>query len=165
MHYSSHYDSPLGQILLAEDGAGLIGLWFAGQKYFAQGLPENPEEKETPLLAETKRWLTIYFSGRNPEYSIPLHFIGTSFQVKVWNVLRSIPYGKTATYGEIAEQISGSGQTASFLARAVGNAVGHNPISILVPCHRVIGKNGRLVGYAGGLERKRKLLDLEKFQL
>ena len=116
-------------------------------------------------MAETKRWLTIYFSGRNPEYSIPLHFIGTSFQVKVWNALRSIPYGKTATYGEIAEQISGSGQTASSLARAVGNAVGHNPISILVPCHRVIGKNGRLAGYAGGLERKRKLLDLEKSQL
>ena len=166
-----HYESPLGGILLAADEIGLTGLWFEGQKYYAAGMPgtEN-EERDLPVFRETQRWLDIYFSGREPDFMPAVHLIGTDFQVRVWELLSQIPYGKTVTYGEIARRLpageggseagrTGTGRTS---ARAVGGAVGHNKISIIIPCHRVVGAGGSLTGYAGGIERKRKLLELEK---
>ena len=154
MQYTSRYASPLGSILLAADDIGLVGLWFEGQKYFANGLEKTHEEKEIPLFAKVKRWLDVYFSGQQPQFTVPLHFIGSDFQKEVWELLCTIPYGQTTTYGAIAKQ--------QMSAQAVGGAVGHNKISIIVPCHRVVGKNGSLTGYAGGIDKKAELLRLEK---
>ncbi|MDD6442477.1 MAG: methylated-DNA--[protein]-cysteine S-methyltransferase [bacterium] len=162
MQYISHYHSPIGDILLAADDIGLTGLWFEGQKYFALHLDKEHQEKDLPVFTETKRWLDIYFSGKEPDFTVPLHFMGTDFQKEVWEILCSIPYGKTMTYGEIAEKIAFKRGLKHMSAQAVGGAVGHNPISILVPCHRVIGSNGNLTGYAGGIDKKIKLLTLEK---
>ena len=162
MQYISHYSSPLGRILLAADGIGLTGLWFEGQKYFARCLDREHTEKEIPLFEMTRRWLDLYFSGREPDFSVPLHAAGTAFQKEVWEILCSIPYGQTMTYGGIARQLAAKRGVPRMSAQAVGGAVGHNPISILVPCHRVVGANGSLTGYAGGIDRKIKLLTLEK---
>ena len=162
MQYINHYESPLGRILLAADEAGLTGLWFEGQKYFARSLQKEQEEKETPIFEQAKRWLDLYFSGKEPDISVPLHLLGTDFQKKVWEILRTIPYGHTMTYGEIARQLAAENGSSRMSAQAVGGAVGRNPISILVPCHRVVGASGSLTGYAGGLDRKVKLLTLEK---
>ena len=158
------YSSPLGKILLAADEIGVCGLWFDGQKYFAPGLPEVREEVETDLLAEARRWLDLYFSGREPAFSVPLHLIGTEFQRLVWELLRSIPYGETTTYGALSTAVAARLGRSSMSAQAVGSAVGHNPVSLLVPCHRVVGADGSLTGYAGGMERKLALLKLEKAQ-
>ena len=165
MQYISHYQSPLGGILLAADDTGLTGLWFEGQKYFALYLDKEHEEKEIPLFNEAKRWLDIYFSGKEPDFTLPLHFTGTEFQNEVWEILYSIPYGKTMTYGEIAAQIAARRGISHMSAQAVGGAVGHNEISIIVPCHRVVGANGSLTGYAGGIEKKIALLELEKVDI
>ena len=162
MQYISHYQSPIGNILLAADDMGLTGLWFDGQKYFSHGLDKEHEEKELPLFRKVNYWLDIYFSGKEPDFTIPLHFIGTAFQKDVWKILCSIPYGHTMTYGEIANQISSQNGSSRMSAQAVGGAVGHNEISIIVPCHRVVGTNGSLTGYAGGIDKKVKLLTLEK---
>lgn len=161
MQYTSHYASPLGGILLAADGAGLTGLWFEGQKHFARRLEDAHEEREIPLFRDVKRWLDQYFSGWEPDFMPPLHLIGTAFEREVWDILRAVPYGSTTTYGEIAAQLARQRGLAHMSAQAVGGAVGHNPISIIVPCHRVLGADGSLTGYAGGLERKRSLLALE----
>lgn len=165
MQYISHYPSPLGNILLAADEIGLTGLWFEGQKYFAYHLDKEHQEKELPVFTEAKHWLDVYFSGTEPNFTVPLHFIGTDFQKEVWNILCSIPYGKTMTYGEIAQQIASNRGLKHMSAQAVGGAVGHNAISIIVPCHRVIGSDGDLTGYAGGINRKQKLLELEKCEV
>ena len=165
MQYISHYQSPLGGILLAADDTGLTGLWFEGQKYFALYLDKEHEEKEIPLFNEAKRWLDIYFSGKEPDFTLPLHFTGTEFQNEVWEILYSIPYGKTMTYGEIAGQIAARRGISHMSAQAVGGAVGHNEISIIVPCHRVVGANGSLTGYAGGIEKKIALLEQEKVDI
>ena len=162
MQYTSRYRSPLGEMLLAADEAGVTGLWFARQKYFALHLDKEQEEKEIPLFGAAKRWLDVYFSGREPDFTVPLHFTGTAFQNEVWQILCTIPYGRTATYGEIAKQLAARKGLPHMSAQAVGGAVGHNPISILVPCHRVVGAGGSLTGYAGGLQRKRRLLALEQ---
>ena len=162
MQYINHYHSPIGDILLAADDIGLTGLWFEGQKYFALHLNQEHQEKDLSVFTEAKRWLDIYFSGKEPDFTVPLHFIGTDFQKDVWKILCSIPYGKTMTYGEIAEIIALKRGLKHMSAQAVGGAVGHNPISILVPCHRVIGSNGSLTGYAGGIDKKNKLLTLER---
>lgn len=162
MQYTSRYASPLGSILLAADDIGLVGLWFEGQKYFANGLEKTHEEKELPLFAKVKRWLDIYFSGQQPQFTVPLHFIGTAFQKEVWELLCTIPYGQTTTYGAIAKQLAAKRGLPQMSAQAVGGAVGHNKISIIVPCHRVVGKNGSLTGYAGGIDKKAELLRLEK---
>lgn len=162
MQYTARYHSPIGDILLAADDIGLTGLWFEGQKYFALSLDTEREEREIPLFERTKSWLDIYFSGKEPEFAVPLHFIGTEFQKDVWKILCSIPYGQTMTYGGIAKQIAAERGLPRMSAQAVGGAVGHNGISIIVPCHRVVGTNGSLTGYAGGIEKKVKLLTLEK---
>ena len=157
-----HYESPLGGVLLAADEIGLTGLWFDGQKYFARGLPADRVERETPALLEAKRWLDIYFSGKEPDFTPPLHPIGSAFRQSVWEILLQIPYGKTTTYGEIARQLSEKMGLSRMSAQAVGGAVGHNKIAIIIPCHRVVGTNGSLTGYAGGIDKKGKLLELEQ---
>ena len=162
MHYINHYHSPLGTILLAADDTGLTGLWFEGQKYFAQGLDKETEEKELSVFQATRRWLDVYFTGQAPDFQVPLHFQGTTFQKEVWKILLSIPYGETTTYGAIAKQLAAKRGLPHLSAQAVGSAVGHNKISIIVPCHRVIGADGSLTGYAGGIWRKEKLLALEQ---
>ena len=156
-----HYESPLGGITLAGDENGLTGLWFDGQAHFAETLSENYEVKMLPVFAEAERWLDRYFSGGIPDFTPALNLQGTLFRCLVWKFLLTIPYGRTVTYREIAERLAAqTGRTVS--ARAVGGAVGHNPISLIVPCHRVIGTDGSLTGYAGGLDRKIKLLRLEQ---
>lgn len=165
MQYISHYHSPIGDILLAADHIGLTGLWFEGQKYFALYLDKEHQEKELPILEQAKKWLDIYFSGKEPDFKVPLHFIGTDFQREVWEILSSIPYGQTTTYGEIAKQLAAKKGLAHMSAQAVGGAVGRNEISIIIPCHRVVGTNGSLTGYAGGIDKKVKLLTLEKVNM
>ncbi len=162
MQYTSKYKSPLGDILLAADEIGLTGLWFEGQKHFALYLDKDHVEKELPIFKKAKRWLDIYFCGKEPNFALPLHFIGTPFQNEVWKILYSIPYGKTMTYGEIAKVLAVRRGIKQMSAQAVGGAVGRNEISIIVPCHRVVGANGTLTGYAGGLDKKIALLSLEK---
>ncbi len=161
MQYTTTYQSPLGEILLAADEIGLTGLWFDGEKYYAWNLDENHEEKEVPVFQEAKRWLDIYFSGREPDFMPPMHMLGTAFQKEVWEILRTIPYGETTTYGGIAAKIAKKRGLTRMSAQAVGNAVGRNELSILIPCHRVVGTNGSLTGYAGGLDKKTALLKLE----
>ena len=161
MDYINHDSSPLGELILASDGETLTGLWFAGQKYDGSTLAPEHEEKDLPVFDETRRWLDAYFTGKDPGFTPPLRLRGTDFRKAVWKVLLTIPYGKTTTYGEIAAQIARE-TGGSVSARAVGGAVGHNPISLIVPCHRVVGVNGSLTGYAGGVERKEKLLEMEQ---
>lgn len=155
------YDSPLGGILLAADDLGLTSLWFDGEKYFGSNLPAEPVRQETDILTETKRWLDMYFSGREPDFLPPLHPIGSPFRRAVWDLLLQIPYGQTTTYGALARQLAAQQGRATMSAQAVGGAVGHNEISILIPCHRVVGTNGSLTGYAGGVDKKERLLTLE----
>ena len=161
MTFIQHYRSPLGGILLAADEVRLTGLWFDGEKYFADNLPARHTVGETPTLAETKRWLDIYFTGREPGFLPPLHPIGSAFRQSVWELLLRIPYGQTTTYGEIAQELAAKRGLARISAQAVGGAVGHNEISILIPCHRVVGMSGSLTGYASGISKKAKLLELE----
>lgn len=166
MQYTQHYLSPMGEVLLASDGIGLTGLWFVErQKYFAQTLEKEYEEKGLPLFETVKSWLDCYFSGKEPDFTPTLHFTGTEFQKEMQKILCTIPYGQTITYGEIAAVMAKKRGQKRLSARAVGSAVGHNPISIIVPCHRVIGANGCMTGYAGGIDRKIKLLELEQFNI
>lgn len=154
--------SPLGRIYLAADALGVTGLWFEGQKYFPPGLAETGAA--LPALEEARRWLEIYFSGREPDFLPPLHPTGTAFQLEVWRLLREIPYGQTVTYGALARRLAARRGLAHMSAQAVGGAVGRNRISLLIPCHRVVGAGGTLTGYAGGLARKAALLRLEGAQ-
>ena len=160
--YTSYYRSPLGDMLLAADDIGLTGIWFVGQKYFAPNLPKDVEEKKTDILKEAIRWLDLYFAGKKPDFTPPLHPQGTTFRQMVWKVLLTIPYGETRTYGELAKEIAKGKNIPTMSAQAIGGAVGHNPISIIIPCHRVVGAKGELTGYAGGIEKKAALLELEK---
>ena len=155
------YASPVGGILLAADEIGLTGLWFEGEKFFADKLPAKHEEKESPTLAAAKRWLDIYFKGKEPDFTPPLHPVGSAFRMKVWDILLQIPYGQTVAYGWIARRLAVQEGLARMSARAVGGAVGRNEISIIIPCHRVVGTSGSLTGYAGGLDRKIALLKTE----
>ena len=156
------YESPLGRMLLAADGDGLTGAWFYGQRYFARGLEgaeknaERGASFDSPVLLAARHWLDAYFAGGRPDVAdVPLTPRGTAFQRRVWDALLAIPYGETRTYGELAAELGSS-------PRAVGTAVGKNPISVIVPCHRVLGADGSLTGYAGGLARKQALLKLEQ---
>ena len=161
MQYIHHYNSPLGGITEASDGDNLIGLWFDGQKYFADTLGSYHEEKELPIFKQTDKWLDIYFSGNDPDFTPPLGIKTSAFRKSVWEIMLTIPYGKTMTYGEIAEKLANDLGTGRMSAQAVGGAVGHNSISLIIPCHRVVGKNGSLTGYAGGIEKKKALLEME----
>lgn len=165
MMYTLHYDSPLGGILLAADEVGLTGLWFDGEKYFADTLDPEHKAQETPILREAKRWLDVYFRGQEPDFTPPLHPIGSPFRQEVWALLLQIPYGQTMTYGALAKQLAAMHGLSRMSAQAVGGAVGHNEISIIIPCHRVVGTNGSLTGYAGGIDKKAKLLTLEKIRM
>ena len=147
--------------MLAADETGLRGLWFDGQKYFARDLSAERIEQNTPALTEAKRWLDIYFAGKEPDFLPPLHPTGSAFRRRVWDLLLRIPYGQTVTYGQLAQQLAAQQDLAHMSAQAVGGAVGHNAISIIIPCHRVVGTGGNLTGYAGGIDRKVQLLTLE----
>lgn len=157
MYYKTYYSSPLGNILLVGDENNLCGLWFLGQKYFAAKFGDNmPENNNLDIFKSAKKWLDRYFGGQKPNLKeLSLAPQGTEFQKKVWKILCEIPYGSVVTYGDIAKNLN------MRSAQAVGGAVGHNPISIIIPCHRVIGANKSLTGYAGGVDKKLKLLELE----
>lgn len=161
MQYTNYYHSPIGDITLASNGDKLTGLWFNNQKYYANTLTLEHEEKNLPIFDQTKKWLDIYFHKKEPNFTPPLYLNASPFRLAVWEILRAIPYGKTITYGEIAKKIAIQQKVKSMSAQAVGGAVGHNPISIIIPCHRVIGTNGSLIGYAGGIDKKISLLLLE----
>lgn len=161
MQYTCHYPSPLGNITLASNGDALVGVWFEKQKYFASTLREVNQEKELPIFNQAKKWLDCYFSGKNPGDIPAVHLEGSPFRLSVWKILQKIPYGEVVTYGDIARQIALLQGLPHMSAQAVGGAVGHNPISILIPCHRVVGSNGSLTGYAGGIFIKEELLRLE----
>ena len=149
------YDSPLGQIRLCCDGTCLTAVTFSGQKYERLHIPEYAVPGHHPVLEQTKDWLTLYFAGKVPAFLPPIKAEGTPFQKKVWDALLAIPYGETLAYGDLAKLLGCKS------AQAVGGAVGRNPVSILIPCHRVTGKGGKLTGYAGGVEKKKFLLALE----
>lgn len=153
--YVSHYASPLGALTLCSDGDALTGLYFDGQRHFMEACPEPYEAAALPVFALSSRWLDTYFGGDAPDFTPPLALRGTPFRVAVWNALLSIPYGQTVTYGGLARRVGST-------PRAVGGAVGHNPVALIVPCHRVIGARGTLTGYAAGLDIKARLLALER---
>ena len=162
MEYTHHYISPLGGITLASDGEALTGLWFDGQKYYADTLDSQHEAKGLPVFDEADRWLTVYFSGKAPAFTPKLRMKTTAFRTAVWEVMLTIPFGQTMTYGEIADIIAKQKGVPRMSAQAVGGAVGHNAISLIIPCHRVVGAKGSLTGYAAGIDKKMKLLELEK---
>lgn len=147
---------------MASDGTALTGLWFDGQKYFADTVLEEHIEKSLPIFDDVSKWLDIYFGGKEPDFMPLVTFETTPFRKAVWDILVTIPYGKTMTYGEIADIIAGQKGIDKMSAQAIGGAVGHNPVSIIIPCHRVVGTCGSLTGYAGGIDKKIQLLKLEK---
>ena len=158
MYFSTDYSSPLGEMLLVSDGEAICGLWFYTQKYFKSTIDDDLIEKhDLDIFKKAIKWLDDYFKGLNPKIDFKLNPKGTKFRLKVWKILSEIPYGETLTYGEIASKIS-----PTMSAQAVGGAVGHNPIAIMIPCHRVLGADGKMTGYAGGIERKTELLKIEK---
>lgn len=163
MFYSTVHPSPVGDITLACDGVSLVGVWIEGQKYFGNTLPETPASGDTlAILKQTKKWLDAYFAGERPNiFELKLAPIGGEFRQEVWKILCQIPYGQVTTYGEIGKLIAAQRGLSRMSSQAVGGAVGHNPISIIIPCHRVVGVNGSLTGYAGGLKKKTWLLEHE----
>lgn len=162
MRYVSRYQSPLGQIILGSDGEKLSGLWFEGQKYFDKEAVKAAEERELSVFEDTRRWLDTYFAGKIPDFTPPLAANGSEFRRTVWEMLLEIPYGCVMTYGEIASRIAKMRGQDTMSAQAVGGAVGHNPVSLIIPCHRVVGSDGKMTGYAGGIEKKIWLLAMEK---
>jgi len=166
MIYITYYKSPIGKLLLAAKDENLLGLWMEGQKYYGGSFGKTMVEKDDLMIFQTvKKWLDSYFRGENPSlHGLSLELNGSDFQKRVWGLLVQIPYGQTRTYGELAKEFRQCYPSYNVSPRAIGNAVGHNPISILVPCHRVVGISG-LTGYAGGVERKAFLLNLEGVSL
>ena len=157
MYYSTNYESPLGEMLIVSDGETICGVWFYGQKHFKSTVVgKTIHDDGLSIFKKAKQWFEDYFNGKNPQINFQLKPEGSKFRQKVWKILSEIPYGETLTYGEIASQIS-----PNMSAQAVGGAVGHNPISILIPCHRVLGSDGKLTGYAAGLDKKIELLKIE----
>ena len=154
--------TPLGEVRLRSDGKSLTGLWFVGQVNDAKEHSDIEMKDDLPIFGQVETWLESYFSGKQTSITFPLQPKGTLFQERVWKILQEIPYGETMTYGEIAQRIAKEKGVATYSAQAVGQAVGKNPISILIPCHRVLGKNGALTGYAGGVHRKEQLLRIER---
>lgn len=166
MDYLHTYESPLGKIVVASDGENIVGLWFENGRYFAEGLQkERQEQDDLPIFREADHWLDIYFSSKEPDFLPPLLVRGSDFRQRVCQLISQIPYGQTATYGELAQKIAKERGVEKMSAQAVGGAVGHNPISLMIPCHRVVGTNGSLTGYGGGIQRKVKLLQLERVDM
>ena len=165
MDYVHHYQSPLGGITLAADGTALVGRWFDKQRFFADSVVQDHEEKSLPVFEQADRWLDLYFSGRDPGFAPPVTLRTTEFRQAVCRIMLTIPYGRTMTYGRIAEIVARQRGVPRMSAQAVGGAVGHNPVSLIIPCHRVIGAGSALVGYGGGLDRKAALLELEHADL
>lgn len=163
--YTKEYHSPIGTVTMASDGQNITGVWMQGQKYFAATLGDHVPETSLPVFGLAEEWLERYFRGEQPEITLPLAPQGNEFRKSVWKILCDIPYGEVITYGQIAKLMAAQLGKTTMSAQAVGGAVGHNPISIIVPCHRVVGSNGSLTGYAGGIERKIKLLQLEKVNM
>ena len=163
MYYSTTYSSPVGLLTLASDGRNLVGLWVECQKYFGDPIKEAMTQQDgLPVFCAAKNWLDRYFAGENPAIAaLPLRPIGSEFRQEVWSILCQIPYGEVTTYGCIAKKLAAKRGEKTMSSQAVGGAVGHNPISIIIPCHRVVGANGSLTGYAGGIGKKIKLLNLE----
>lgn len=163
MYYSTHYASPVGLLMLSSDGHNLVGLWIEGQKYFGGTVDDTmAEQDDLPVFTATKNWLDRYFADEKPAISdLPLAPVGGAFRQAVWDILCEIPYGEFITYGDIAKIMAKRMGKSSMSSQAVGGAVGHNPISIIIPCHRVVGANGSLTGYAGGINKKIKLLEHE----
>jgi methylated-DNA-[protein]-cysteine S-methyltransferase len=166
MIYTRTYPAPMGAITASAQNDAITGLWFNGQKYFPAGVREWRVTEDYPVLVELGAWLDAYFAGENPPITFPLALHGSRFRERVWQILQQIPYGQTTTYGTIAKQLAAeqdgdNGTKSVIAAQAVGGAVGHNPISIVVPCHRVLGSTGKLTGYAGGIDKKIALLKLE----
>ena len=159
--YVDYYNSPIGEICLGSDGEYLVGLWLEGDKYYCEGFSDVVENSSLRIFQDTEKWLDIYFSGEIPNFIPKLKQNGSEFRMEVWEILKNIPYGKTITYGKIAKEIATRHGIKRISAQAVGGAVGHNSISIIVPCHRVVGVNKELTGYAAGLDIKKYLLHLE----
>ncbi|MEB7039622.1 methylated-DNA--[protein]-cysteine S-methyltransferase [Staphylococcus gallinarum] len=165
MHYKTYYESPIGRIALTSDGTNLTGLWLPNHKDFEQQYNETLREAELPVFDKVSNWLNDYFSGNNPEINFPLAPEGTEFRKRVWNLLLKIPYGETVTYGDIAQDIARQLGKEKMSSQAVGGAVGSNPISIIIPCHRVVGKDGNLTGYGGGIDTKIALFKIEQMNM
>lgn len=161
MTYIYRYQSPIGDMTAFSDGTALTALNFNGQKYSSGLLNEEYEEKMLPVFEQTRRWLDLYFDRKVPDFMPRIFLSGTQFRMEVWDILSKIPYGRTITYGDIAKQIARQRGIPRMSAQAAGQAVGHNPVAILIPCHRVVGTGGKLTGYAGGLDKKKALLELE----
>ncbi|MGI6176372.1 MAG: methylated-DNA--[protein]-cysteine S-methyltransferase [Christensenellales bacterium] len=163
MYYKTTHPSPMGMITLACDGNSLSGLWIEGQKYHGDAIIHGMIKKDgIAVFDAAKRWLDRYFAGQKPDiFELPLCPLGSEFRQEVWCILCDIPYGELTTYGDIAQKLAVKLGRQSMSSQAVGGAVGHNPISIIIPCHRVVGANGSLTGYAGGVHIKVKLLELE----
>lgn len=160
MNHTMLYASPLGKIIVASDGCALTGLWFEGQKYFPENMAYHPEK--LAVFDETKLWLDLYFSAQVPGFTPECRLSGSEFSMAVWKILAEIPYGAVMTYGGIAREVARRLGREKMSAQAVGNAVARNPVSLVVPCHRVLGADGGLVGYAGGVDKKRWLLAMER---
>lgn len=161
MQYKTEIITPVGKYIATSDGQNLTGLWMIGQKYFVL-TNDYVLKSELEIFVQTKKWLKRYFEGKKPAISeLVLSPLGNKFKQDVWQLLTEIPYGEVVTYGELAQKIAHKQGKTRMSAQAIGGAVGHNPISIIIPCHRVIGKNKKLIGYAGGLDVKIKLLQLE----
>ncbi len=165
MNYIYHYQSGFGKITLTSDGEALTGLWFDHQKFFDNHLCKNYCCKNLPIFELTKKWLDIYFSGEAPDFTPPLLIKTTPFRQAVWEIVSAIPFGKTMTYGEIADKIAQQKGIKKMSAQAIGGAVAHNTILLIIPCHRVVGTNGSLTGYAGGIKKKTRLLELEGIKM
>lgn len=165
MHYKTYYESPIGRIALTSDGTNLTGLWLPKHNDFEQQYNETLREAELPVFDKVSNWLNDYFSGNNPEINFPLAPEGTEFRKRVWNLLLKIPYGETVTYGDIAQDIARQLGKEKMSSQAVGGAVGSNPISIIIPCHRVVGKDGNLTGYGGGIDTKIALFKIEQMNM
>lgn len=165
MSYYQMYDSPVGKLLLQSDGESLTGLDFSDGRYAPAAHELQAEKKAIPVLEQTKQWLDIYFAGRDPEFLPPVNPQGTEFRREVWKLLLEIPYGETVTYGSLAKKMAQKLGKKRMSAQAIGGAVGHNPIGIIIPCHRVVGNNGNLTGYGGGMDRKVFLLNCEHMDM
>lgn len=162
MQYINYYNSPIGRIIITADETALAGLWFDSGKCFVNNAGTEYKKEDIPVLKQAVQWLDIYFSGKEPDFTPPLNLSGTPFQLEVWKILQKIPYGSTITYGEVAKEIAKKRGIKRMSAQAAGGATGRNKIAIIIPCHRVVGAGGNLTGYAGGIDKKIKLLAIEK---